>query len=106
MLLVLLMTESIAGWGITGLNTWIYLGGFIATRGWSLETLCDNVKWIYALPFFQVSNYLYFYMLNIEVFHVLLVISSFLVVMRYMIYTGLKLWQHPVCICMLHTFLS
>ena len=82
MLLVLLMTESIADWGIPGLNTWVYLGGFIATREWSLETLCDNVKWIYALPFFLVSNYLYFYMLNIEVFHVLLVISSFLVVMK------------------------
>ena len=82
MLLVLLMTESIADWGIPGLNTWIYLGGFIATRGWSLETVCDNIKWIYVLPFFLVSNYLHFYTLNIGFFHVLLVISSFLVVMK------------------------
>ena len=44
--------------------------------------MCYNIKWIYVLPFFLVSNYMYFYMLNIEVFHVLLVISSFLVVMK------------------------
>lgn len=82
MLLVLLLTESIEGWGIPGMNTCIYLGGFIATRGWSIEMFCEKLKWIYVLPFFLVSNYLYFYTLNIEAFHVLLVISSFLVVMK------------------------
>lgn len=82
MLLVLTLTESIQGWRIPGLNTWIYLGGYIATKGWSIETMCDKMKWKYVMPCFLVSNYLYFYMLNIEAFHVLLVISSFLVVMK------------------------
>lgn len=92
LLLVLMICESVQNWHIPGMNAWLYLGGYIAYKGFSFEMICNKISWLLSIVAFGVVNYVYYYMLHVEALHTLLAVVSFVAIFK----LCLLLWDKKI----------
>lgn len=82
LIVVLVVCESVPNWHIPGLNTWIYLGGFLAYRGFSFEKICKRLNWMHSLAAFCIVNYIYYNLLHDNAILMILSFVTFIVMFK------------------------
>lgn len=92
LLVILVICKSIKGWYIPGINAWLYFGGFIASKNLSLEAICNRISWIVCVCSFCIVNYVYYYILHVEAVYILLVIVSFIPIIKMSLYLCNSKW--------------
>lgn len=92
LLVILLICESVGGWHIPGMNAWIYIGGYIAYKGFSFEQICQKVSWLCGVIIFCAVNFGYYYIFHYEAVHTLLALISFILVFK----SSLLVWDSKV----------
>ena len=74
------------------MNAWIYIGGYIAYKGFSFEQICQKVSWLCGVIIFCAVNFGYYYMFHYEAVHTLLALISFILVFK----SSLLVWDSKV----------
>ena len=69
-------------WHVPGFNTWIYIGGFVAYYGHSIDEICSKIRWNVLILLFLAINFLYYSFYNIELLHQILIILSCILVFK------------------------
>ena len=85
-LIVLLLCSIVPGWSLPGFNTYLYLGGLIAYRGYSLEELCNKINIKLVVVLFLIVNYIYYGGTSNSVLHLFLVVFSFVFIFYIALY--------------------
>lgn len=81
-LLTLVVCEVVRGWHLPGFNTWIYVGGYIASRQWNFEWICNGVRWRFAATIFVLSNIWNYSSWGNSISQTILVFTSFFIIMK------------------------
>lgn len=91
------------------MNTWIYIGGFIACKGITFVQVCNKISWIKSIIAFSIVNYIFYYIFHDRAVYTALAIVSFVLIFRYLYWHGIVkfyyLFLHQVLFCILLTYL-
>ena len=82
LLVILIICESVEGWHVPGMNTWIYIGGFVAYKRITFEQICNRLSWLVSMVAFMIVNYIYYFVIHARVVWILLVIVSFVIIFK------------------------
>lgn len=82
LLVVLIICESVKGWHIPGMNTWIYIGGFIAYKEITFEQICNKISWLESIIAFSIVNYIFYYIFHDRAVYTALAIVSFVLIFK------------------------
>lgn len=82
LLVILIICESVKGWHMPGMNTWIYIGGFVAYKRITFEQICNRLSWLVSMVAFIIVNYIYYFVIHARVVYILLVIVSFVIIFK------------------------
>lgn len=81
-LLFLLVLSAFKNWNQPGINTWLYLGGWIAYNGFSLESFVKKSNWGITILAFAIVNWLYYRMFHYDCIRILLILVCGLTVLK------------------------
>lgn len=64
------------------MNTWIYIGGFIACKGITFEQICDRIFWLESIIAFIIVNFIYYFIFHDRAVYTALAIVSFVLILK------------------------
>lgn len=82
LLVILIICESVKGWHMPGMNTWIYIGGFIACKGITFEQICNRISWLESIIAFIIVNFIYYFIFHDRAVYTALAIVSFVLILK------------------------